>query len=112
MLARELTERMYQAYRHLARTINYRARWFLDMLTREGGRATAYRLLYGKDVVYGLERLQEAGMLHWSVEAIVLNPYFDDLFTDEDRRKALDRLRLYDPDVDGKIEGWMSEDDS
>jgi hypothetical protein len=73
----QFTAGMYEAYRFLARTINYRAIWFLDMLAQQGGVPTARRLLYGKDATYGLERLREAGMLDRSLEAWVIDPRFE-----------------------------------
>jgi hypothetical protein len=109
-LERQFTEGMYEAYRFLARTINYRAIWFLDMLTQQGGRAAAIQLVYGKDATYGLERLREAGMLDRSVEAWVIDPRFDRLFTDEDRDRARRRLEQYGFDVDGYLEGLCHDE--
>ncbi len=104
-LEKQFTAGMYEAYRFLARTINYRAIWFLDLLAREGGIPTARRLLYGKDATYGLERLREAGMLDRSLEAWVLDPRFERLFTDEDRDRARTKLQQYGFDVDSYLEG-------
>ncbi len=104
-LEQQFTAGMYEAYRFLARTIKYRAIWFLDMLTQQGGVPTARQLLYGKDATYGLERLREAGMLDRSLEAWVLEPRFERLFTDEDREKARTRLQQYGFDVDGYLAG-------
>lgn len=104
-LERQFTAGMYEAYRFLARTINYRAIWFLDMLARQGGIPAARQLLYGKDATYGLERLRQAHMLDRSVEAWVLEPRFVRLFLDEDRDKARTRLEQYGFDVDGYLDG-------
>jgi hypothetical protein len=104
-LERQFTAGMYDAYRFLARAINYRAVWFLDMLTQQGGIPAARQLLYGKDATYGLERLREAGLLDRSLEAWVLEPRFELLFTDEDREKARVRLQQYGFDVDSYLEG-------
>lgn len=105
-LERQFTAGMYEAYRFLARTINYRAIWFLDMLTQQGGIPAARQLLYGKDATYGLERLREAGMLDRSVEAWILEPRFTGLFTDDEREKARYRLVEYGFDVDAYLEGF------
>ncbi len=109
-LEREFTEGMYEAYRFLARTINYRAIWLLDMLTQQGGKGAAKQLIYGKDATYGLERLREAGMLDRSVEAWVLDSRFEPLFTDEDRGRARHRLEQYGFDVAGYLAGLREEE--
>jgi hypothetical protein len=56
-LAREFTEEMYEGYRYLARTINYRAKQFLEMVTMHGGVGAAQRLLQGPDASDGFTRL-------------------------------------------------------
>jgi len=44
-LAREFTDEMHEGYRYLVRTIGYRAKAFLEMLTMHGGAGAAQRLL-------------------------------------------------------------------
>lgn len=100
MLAREFTEEMYAGYRHLARTINYRARQFLEMVTLHTGVGAAKLLLKGRDASDGFTRLWEAKMLEHSVEAAVLKPKYEALFTVEERRIARQRLELHDFNVD------------
>jgi hypothetical protein len=100
LLAREFTDEMYAGYRYLARTINYRARQFLEMVTLHTGVGAAKLLLQGRDASDGFTRLWEAKMLDHSVEAAVLKPKYEALFTLEERRIARQRLELHEFDVD------------
>lgn len=100
-LAREFTEEMYAGYRYLARAINYRARQFLEMVTLHTGVGAAKILLQGRDASDGFTRLWETKMLQHSVEAAVLKPKYEALFTPDERRTARQRLELHEFDVDG-----------
>jgi hypothetical protein len=100
-LAREFTDEMYEGYRYLVRTIGYRAKAFLEMLTMYGGVGSAQRLLQGRDASDGFTRLWEANMLEHSVEAAVLKAKYTLLFNDEERDVARRRLELHGFDVDG-----------
>src|SRR5258708_19046130 len=104
-LERQFTDGIFEAYRFLARTISYRAIWFLDTVALEGGIGAARKFIYGKDATYGLEKLREAGLLDRSIEAWVLEPRFGRLFTDEERERARRRLEEYQFDVDAYLEG-------
>lgn len=103
-LARVFTEEMYSGYRYLARTINYRARQFLEMVTLHTGVGAAKLLLQGRDASDGFTRLWEAKMLQYSVEAAVLKPKYESLFSPEERHIARQRLERHGFDVDGFIE--------
>lgn len=94
-LTRAFTEEMYEGYRCLARTINYRARQFLEMVTMHGGVGAAQRLLQGRDASDGFTRLWEEGQLNRSVEASVLRPKYTSLFTDDERATARRRLEAH-----------------
>lgn len=100
-LAREFTEEMYDGYRYLARTINYRAKQFLEMVTMQGGVGAAQTLLRGRDASDGFTRLWQKNMLDRSVEASVLRPKYGLLFTTEERNTARRRLEAHEFDVDG-----------
>ncbi len=69
----------------------YRPRMFLREVQRHGGLATARKCLAtGPSVQSGLERLAACGALHASMECLVLRHW--QLFTEEERRVAHDRL--------------------
>jgi hypothetical protein len=99
-LAREFTDEMHEGYRYLARTIGYRAKAFLEMLTMHGGVGAAQLLLHGRDASDGFTRLWEANMLEHSVEAAVLKAKYTPLFNDEERDVARRRLELHGFDVE------------
>jgi hypothetical protein len=101
LLARQFTDEMHDGYRYLVRTIGYRAKAFLDMLTMHGGVGAAQLLLQGRDASDGFTRLWEANMLEHSIEATVLKAVYEPLFSDDERDTARRRLELHDFDVDG-----------
>ena len=70
----------------------YKPTGFLRALRAHGGLGTAQRFLAsGPGVQSGLERLADAGVLHVSMECLVLR--FPHLFTPEELRIATERLR-------------------
>jgi hypothetical protein len=78
---------------------HYFPAYFLQMLGRYGGVETAKRLLAKNDIQSGLNRLWEEGKLDQSMEAHVIKPEFQCLFTEEEIAEAqrrLDELR-YNP---------------
>lgn len=104
-LARAFTEEMLEGYRYLARTIRYRAKAFLEMVTMQGGVGAAQILLRGAQASDGFTRLWEEGMLGHSVEASVLKPEYAPLFTDVERDAARSRLEAHGFDVDAFLAG-------
>lgn len=105
VLARAFTEEMHEGYRYLTRTINYRAKQFLEMVTMHGGVGAAQRLLQGRDASDGFTRLWEEGQLGRSVEAPVLRPVYMGLFSEEERAVARRRLEAHGFDVDMFVSG-------
>ncbi len=71
----------------------YHATYFMQMLGERGGVGTAEHLLGDEKVQSGLFRLKEEGLLHLSVENLVLNPRFSELFLSKCRRAAEERLK-------------------
>ncbi len=73
----------------------YRATRFHQMLCDHGGLETAQLLLHSNHVSEGYTALWERGKLNLTVEALVLQPEWHDLFTDEEREIASKRLKEY-----------------
>ena len=73
----------------------YRATRFWGMLDHHGGVLTAKLLLGASEPQAGLSRLWELGLLDHSMEALVLQPRWAELFTDAERKIARDRLEQY-----------------
>jgi hypothetical protein len=67
-------EAMVELYRRAKSEIHYTARYFIDMVSNEGGRETARYLLDTNEPSDGYVVLWENGRLDLSVEAEVLRP--------------------------------------
>ncbi len=75
-----------------AREHGYNPTYFLQMLEQHGGIEAARRLLSNQEIQPGLIKLCELNLLADSVEAIVLQPRFHQLFTAAEREEAKRRL--------------------
>jgi len=62
------------------------------MVREFGGLQTAKRLLQTPGLQYGFEVLWERGRLDLTMEALVLKPPWNQLFTDEEKEIAIARL--------------------
>ena len=73
----------------------YTATYFLSMLAQHGGLETAHRLLAATKVSDGFTALWERQRLDLTVEALVLKPQFQALFSDEEVQTARRRLEQF-----------------
>ncbi len=81
---------------HRARTeAKYKATRFLQMLNEHRGIETARILLHSSTVSEGYTALWERRRLDLTVEALILQPQWDELFTQEERDIARKRLQDY-----------------
>lgn len=91
-------QEMWNSYAEPLRKRHYNAHLFRQMLEDYGALGTAEKLLASEDLPYGLTKLWELGMLHLSVEALVLKPAYKAphaLFTAQQREIARRRLMLH-----------------
>ena len=95
----EFGEAMVDIYRNAKKRAGYDAKIFLQMVIDRGGFETARYLLWTDKPSYGYTALYELGRLDLTVEALVIQPEWADLFSDEDRARARVRLRDYGFDV-------------
>jgi hypothetical protein len=102
----ELDRRFHRAmigiYETSKRELGYNATRFLQMLSEQGGVATARQLLWSDAPSDGFTTLWSHGRLDLTVEAHVLRSEFERLFSDADRDHAHERLKAYgwrEPDV-------------
>lgn len=104
-LSRAFTEDMFANYRYLVSSCGYRADQFLHLIVMEGAVEAANKLLALPAPPGGFYRLKDLGQLGRSVEACIQRPKYTDLFSDEQRRIARDRLEscLFD------VEGFLSQ---
>ena len=87
---------MIEIYDRAGREIGYWATRYLQMLRRRGGLGTAHYLLSQKATSDGYRALRDAGRLDLTVEAYVLRPEFQPLFSARELNLARERLAFYD----------------
>jgi hypothetical protein len=86
---------MIAVYQNALRDCTQRAAYFLQMVGSQGGVETARKLLQSDDVVHGPAALWESGRLELTFEYLILEPQYAELFTDEEKKKARQRLKEY-----------------
>jgi 5-methylcytosine-specific restriction enzyme B len=91
-LEADFQQAMLRAYRDAERDINYQPTQFFQQLNEQGAVAAAKQLLAQPNGSDGFTRLYMENRLDLSVEALVLQPQYAALFTDEERRVARERL--------------------
>jgi hypothetical protein len=84
---------MLGVYDRIRDNSGYRATRYLQMVRRRGGLDTAKRLLRRRGLSPGLIEMAKHGRLQDSVEELVLETRWAELFTDEDRMLASRRLQ-------------------
>jgi hypothetical protein len=92
---REFDHAMVHTYEAAGKETGYWAHRFLSLVRRKGGVGAAHKLLADKDVSDGFLKLRKAARLDLSVEYQVLRPKFAELFTDDERAIARQRLTAY-----------------
>ena len=97
-LEHDFDEAMMDLYRLAKEECDYKATDFLGMLYDHGGIEAARRLLSGNEPQSGFTRLWECGRLDITVECLVLNPRFQELFEEHELETARRRLRRFDYD--------------
>jgi hypothetical protein len=94
-LERDFHAAMVEVYKRAKQEAGYPATYFIQMVSQRGGLATARHLLHAPKVSDGFTALWERGRLDLSVETLVLQERFAQLFTDEEREGARSRLDEY-----------------
>ena len=97
LLEDELTEAFIDGYQLAGSEVGYWGRRFLQAVKRNGGLATAKRMLLPRNEGQrkGLDALLEANRPELTVEAIILQPKFQSLFTAAELTAATERLGEY-----------------
>ncbi len=94
-----LEERFYQEmieiYKAAKKKCKYNATRFLNMVNDQGGVAAARTLVMSDTPSEGFTTLWLSKRLDLTVEAHVIKPEFEALFTEEERQKARERLTEY-----------------
>jgi 5-methylcytosine-specific restriction enzyme A len=90
----ELTSALLDAYTRAGQEVGYWGRRFLQAVRRNGGLATAKRMLKPRNASQraGLDALLKADRPDLTLEAIILQNKFHELFTDDEISVAKERL--------------------
>ncbi|MBV9550892.1 MAG: hypothetical protein JO256_14575 [Alphaproteobacteria bacterium] len=92
----QFDEAMFDVYRRAKTEAKYNATVFLQMLTDNGGLATAKTLINSAKPSDGYTALYLRGRLDLTVEALVMdNPRWHGLFESEELKRAQKRLEDY-----------------
>ena len=94
-LEQQFNEEMRNIYVVAKKELKYNATRFLQLLSEKGGVAAAKQLIAKDGGTYGFEVLWEMGRLDLSVEALVLKPMYQSLFTDEECALCRERLEKH-----------------
>jgi hypothetical protein len=94
-LERRFDGAMMEIYERAGREVGYWATRYLQMLRRKGGLATARHFLRSKAESEGYVKLREAGRLDLTVEALVQQPEWAQLFTEGELEQARARYREF-----------------
>ncbi|MDR3600473.1 MAG: hypothetical protein P4L49_08355 [Desulfosporosinus sp.] len=86
---------MIDIYLRAKRECKYTASRFLQMVTEKGGIEAARALIQKDGGTEGFTKLWELRRLDLSVEALVLQEQYRELFTDQERTLCRDRLEKY-----------------
>jgi hypothetical protein len=100
---------MFDVYRRAKDEYGYNATRFLEMLGEHGGLGTAHILLQAPGVSEGYTALWERGGLEVTVEAVVLNPKWRELFSADESKTARKRLMEYEFDLAGLERKYAGE---
>lgn len=92
----EFGQRMKAVYDRGRSEAGYNASYFLSMLSQYGPQETAHKLLASPAISDGFAELWERGRLDLTVEALVVEPQFAELFSEDEidnARRRLDKFR-------------------
>lgn len=92
---KQFTGAMLEIYKRALKEADYRATIFLNMVMDQGGYETAASLIHARRPSDGYTALHQKNRLDLTVEALILRPEWWDIFTDEDRKAAFERLQQY-----------------
>lgn len=91
----EFAQRMKAVYERGRTEAGYNASYFLGMLSQYGPQETAHRLLASPAVSDGFAQLWERQRLDLTVEALIVDPAFSELFTEKEIEVARRRLEQF-----------------
>ena len=94
-LERALHAEMLDIYKRAKSETGYNASRFLSMVSERGGLETARALLHAPTISDGYRALWQYGRLDLTVEAVILDEKWHELFTESERHIAKERLQKF-----------------
>lgn len=94
-LEKQFNYEMENIYHTAKKDINYNATRFIQLVARIGGLSAAKQLIKKEDGTSGFTVLWEHNRLDLSVEALVLQEIYIDLFSEEEREICRMRLEQF-----------------
>lgn len=94
-IEKQFNDDMMHIYVTAKKELGYNATRFLQMISKYGGLSTAHKLIATEGGTEGFTKLWEYGRLDLSVEAHVLKPEYEVLFSEEERNMCRERLKSY-----------------
>jgi len=91
----DFEKRIWNAIKIMNEKHNYNPTILIDMINKYGGIEAVQRLINSSEPTYGYTKLWELKALDLSLEAIILEKEWFELFTEGDRIKARNRLKEY-----------------
>jgi len=82
-----------EVYAKALKECGYPAMYFLRMVEEDGGLETAKRLLHDQSLSYGFTFLYDRHRLDLTMEALILQPKWRPLFSDEELSIASKKLK-------------------
>jgi hypothetical protein len=95
MVERQFDQAMLDIYELAGRQTGYWAHYFLRSVRKDGGLVSARKLLWKEGTSEGFERLKAEHRLDLSMEALMLRPEFQELFTPAELARAAERLSAH-----------------
>ena len=86
---------MIKIYRETDIQCNYKAAGFFQMIQTDGAITTAKEIINNAEVTEGFMKLAECNRLDLSVEALITQDKYKELFTAKERKICLNRLKKY-----------------
>lgn len=90
---------MLYIYTTAKKELGYNASRFIQLVSDKGGLNAAKQLISKEGGTYGFEVLWEKKRLDLSIEAFVLKPEYNELFSDEEKMTCKERLEKFDFDI-------------
>lgn len=95
-LKKEFHKEMIAIYQNAKRECGYNVNRFLQMVVSQDGLTVAKGFIHRNQPTDGFTTLWELGRLDLTVESLILNPKYRELFTDEEVQTVRDLLRQYE----------------